>query len=243
MRVPELIVKYESGPQHPSDDIEYVGVFIADRGVDRAFADSEPPAHDAWEPRSVPEPRHRSIVRVALDKIALEARFLAQPVRSGPDISPNVPLGAISDEFSVLIPAAEGTGAGPSRDASAGPPRGPRVRIRPTGVPNFDVVDGQPAVITSFEVLHRPGSAGSRIRATAGVLLDDGSLESALESPENEAVPSLIGWIDPDERLLRVDEVEVPAERVGAWRLVTSAVGDASIGLVIEGQAFEDAKS
>ena len=67
------------GPALPSDTFEYVGVFIADAAKDKSFADSEPPAHDAWEPASVKSSEARSVVKVALDKVATEMRNLAQP--------------------------------------------------------------------------------------------------------------------------------------------------------------------
>jgi hypothetical protein len=243
MRAPELIVKYEAGTPLPSDDVEYVGVFIADPKADKAFAASEPPAHDLWEPAMVPTPEHRSVVKVSLDKISVEMRAMAEPVRPGPESGREVALGAISDELAVLIPATEGTGGGPERTLGSGGPKRLNVRIRSTGAPVFRVVDGRDALVTSFEVLHRPGSAGSRVWASAGVMLDDGSMESALDTPANADVPELIGWVDPEGTLLRQEEIMLSADRAGAWQVVTTVVGDASIGLVVEGEAFEDAKT
>lgn len=67
MRNPRFVVKYMPVERDPSD-LEMAGVFIADAKVDEEFANTEPVAHDDWQPVSLGN-RQSSIVRVALRAI------------------------------------------------------------------------------------------------------------------------------------------------------------------------------
>lgn len=67
MRNPRLVVKYMPVERDPSD-LEMAGVFIADEDVDEDFANTEPVAHDDWQPVSLGN-RQSSIVRVTLNGI------------------------------------------------------------------------------------------------------------------------------------------------------------------------------
>lgn len=67
MRNPRFVVKYMPVERDPSD-LEMAGVFIADSDVDEEFANTEPVAHDDWQPVSLGN-RQSSIVRVTLNAI------------------------------------------------------------------------------------------------------------------------------------------------------------------------------
>ena len=67
MRDPRFVVKYMPVERDPSD-LEMAGVFIADPEVDEEFANTEPVAHDDWQPVSLGN-RQSSIVRVTLNAI------------------------------------------------------------------------------------------------------------------------------------------------------------------------------
>ena len=49
IRSPRFVVSYTNVPKHPSGQSTF-GVFLADPDLDRDFAESEPPTHDAWIP-------------------------------------------------------------------------------------------------------------------------------------------------------------------------------------------------
>ncbi len=70
MRPIELVVKYLEGTPLPDDRLEWAGVFVAssEDEVERAFAESEPPAHDDWIPNNFPRGRAKSFVTIALKK-------------------------------------------------------------------------------------------------------------------------------------------------------------------------------
>ena len=62
MRPVELVVKYLEGTALPDERLEWAGVFVAssDEEVERAFSDSEPPAHDDWIPDGFPRVAERN---------------------------------------------------------------------------------------------------------------------------------------------------------------------------------------
>lgn len=71
MRPAELVVKYVTGDRLPSENAEWGGVFMCshEKEVEQAFAAAEPPAHDDWDPRSLPKGNKKTFVRVALQRI------------------------------------------------------------------------------------------------------------------------------------------------------------------------------
>lgn len=81
MRSPELVVRYLVGPPSDLSDHGWVGVFVADDGVDRSFAAAEPPSHDDWVKDQVGDKRQRRDVNVALREIAETVRLHVAPQR------------------------------------------------------------------------------------------------------------------------------------------------------------------
>ena len=79
MRGANLVVEYLAGEPLPDQHLWYAGVFRADdaSAVDAAFAASEPPTHDTWEPAQL-EDEQRRIVRLALRRIREELRDYAE---------------------------------------------------------------------------------------------------------------------------------------------------------------------
>lgn len=82
MRPIELVVRYFEGPPLPDNLVEWAGVFVTDTDddVEQAFAKSEPPAHDDWQPRILPSGNARTYVSVALRKIGEKAQSVANPI-------------------------------------------------------------------------------------------------------------------------------------------------------------------
>ena len=112
MRIPELIVKYVSGDSLQNKQFGYAGVFLTDEEVDSVFADSEPPTHDDWVPRSLEERWHRTFVNVAIRDIKKGMDSFAKPGGVKSNGSPLIPLGAFSNKLgSTLLPSEIGSAA------------------------------------------------------------------------------------------------------------------------------------
>ena len=77
----ELVVKYEHVKDALKEDQpQWGGVFICDDNeeIEKAFAKSEPPAHDDWKPNSTNEisKEQKTFVRSALKNIKKRVNFL-----------------------------------------------------------------------------------------------------------------------------------------------------------------------
>jgi hypothetical protein len=88
LRPAELVVRYQVGSLNVADQTQWGAVFICDRGpeniVEQAYARSEPPAHDDWQPKADQSlTRHqRTYVNVGLTRIKERVKQL-----SGTDIA------------------------------------------------------------------------------------------------------------------------------------------------------------
>jgi hypothetical protein len=113
MRNAELVVRYLPGPESTTGRVGYAGVFRCSVDTDTAFRSAEPPTHDDWVVRAVPDRRERVYVNVALDRIRHACREAAGygsghgAATAGADI----PLGEFADGLARLMPGFEGTGA------------------------------------------------------------------------------------------------------------------------------------
>jgi hypothetical protein len=81
MRPVELVVKYIVGEPFHDTRFEWAGVFICsnDDEVEKAFAMSEPPAHDDWVPDMLTSRNAKIFVRGALRRIEDNAKNYANP--------------------------------------------------------------------------------------------------------------------------------------------------------------------
>lgn len=111
MRPAELVVKYLTGDHLPSENVEWGGVFVCsdEQEVEQAFASAEPPAHDDWDPRSLPRSKKKTYVGVALQRIKKQ---IAEVTGTLPTI-PNEggersSLGSVADSLGSLLGAGEG---------------------------------------------------------------------------------------------------------------------------------------
>lgn len=111
MRQAELVVKYLEGPKLLLDGIEYAGVFVTDPEVDSAFANSEPPTHDNWEPASLKNPAEKTYVNVALRNIKSELKSFTTPAETSRGEAGKLPLGAFAEALGGLLLGLEGPGA------------------------------------------------------------------------------------------------------------------------------------
>jgi hypothetical protein len=130
MRNAELVVKYLAGPEATTGRFGYAGVFRCSHDTDQAFRSAEPPTHDDWIARAVPERRERVFVNVALKRVQHACREAAgygattAVLTEGADI----PLGEFADGLARLMSGFDGPGA---RRASRTTGNRPRRRNAP----------------------------------------------------------------------------------------------------------------
>ena len=116
MRPVELVVKYVEGTPYPSEALEWAGVFLVsdEDEVEQAFAAAEPPAHDDWEPKSMPAGRAKTFVSVALRRIRDKAHSVVQlgelPVPGGSVATGS--LAHVSDRLGLMLGGGATGGAG-----------------------------------------------------------------------------------------------------------------------------------
>lgn len=157
MRPAELVVKYEVGEPLPSDDVEWGGVFVCsdDPEVEHAFSAAEPPAHDDWDPQSLPKGHKKTFVNVALKRIrsemsAVSAHLSASPTDEGVRSS----LGPAADKLGQMLTGANGQRVGRRPDQArrrrqSGSKRKGVSVGRPVFV-GYDIQDGRECAL--FEV-------------------------------------------------------------------------------------------
>ena len=176
MRPVELVVKYIVGQPLPGEHIEWAGVFLTsdENDVERAFADSEPPAHDDWVPDNLAKGPAKTYVNVALRELNRHAFEMGNPPRreavngtSGP------PLAQVAGLLGRLLAGTSGDGAGALTGGRGGGGRRPR-RARASR-PLFARLEGQPdepVAVFETEVRQDDRKSGSILRTRPAVAVD-----------------------------------------------------------------------
>jgi hypothetical protein len=213
MRAPELIVDYLEGPPHPDSRFAYVGVFKASDEADAAFAESEPPTHDAWIEAGLSGPARGVVHQVKSRILKMIDEELGTSIASGGDAGG---LGNFSMRLATLIPAGDlhggsadpvhgggragtttggggtgGGGGGGSRGTSRGG-GGTRRSLAPRliGSPTLQVHNGEPFLVARVLV---PESTESRmLLAEVNVVLDNGAAEG--DAPLGARLPTINQW-------------------------------------------------
>lgn len=123
MRPAELVVRYLIGDRLPSENAEWGGVFVCsdEHEVEQAFAAAEPPAHDDWDPRSLPKSNKKTYVRVALQRIK---KLIAEVTGTLPtnryEGGERSSLGLVADSLGSLLGPVEGQRLGARGDKNKG---------------------------------------------------------------------------------------------------------------------------
>jgi hypothetical protein len=228
MRNANLVVEYLAGDPLPDEHLWYAGVFRADASadVDAAFAASEPPTHDTWEPAQL-EHEQKLMVKHALRKIREGLRAHATPTQ--PDAGPSADegsLGALSAQLGGLI--APTVGGGASVGDAAGPTPDTKRAIKMVGEPRWESVDGQDVLVQAFDYA---GNRRCTVEASVRVLLWGGSGES--DRPSGGTSPRALHWRRPDGSVVESDRLALERSDEGRWDVVVLPVADTVTGIQV----------
>lgn len=240
MRPVELVVKYLEGPPCPDEDQEWAGVFrvIENEEVERAFAESEPPAHDDWCPASLINRRQRTFVNVALRELKTQTAGLVLPAppQEPAPYGNELPLAGIAERLGQVLEGVTGDGAGPSP-----PPPRPGARPRPrSGVisrPEFTRLEEYAGrVVAVFQVELSTGtSSHQRMLEAIPAVLIDGKPEAV--DPQLATITRVLGFRRPGEmRLLQTGPALDLARISGRVEILVEMPPDAAVTLQIRVQ-------
>ena len=183
MRPVELVVKYMKGNALPNEHLEWAGVFLAsnDSEVERAFAESEPPAHDDWIPASMERGHGRTFVNVAVRGLTSHAHDMGSTPSVGVEAgSDGPPLARLAGLLGNVLQGNAGDGAGPH------PGNGTRQRARPrtarVSEPEFvrlELDDQGPVAIFKVRVRQDHRRSGIELHGSAAIAIDGSSSSDA----------------------------------------------------------------
>lgn len=185
MRPVELVVRYLPGEAFADKRFEWAGVFICskDDEIEKAFAVSEPPAHDDWIPDMLPKGRAKTFVNVALRELKLAAATYVQPraaLGAGEERGPSVARTAA--KLGRLLSSTSGKGPGRATSPGGGVGNKKKIAISAPRFVGLEHHDGQR--IATFEAdLTNDGSRPELILHVSPHLVLDGSSTSADDLP------------------------------------------------------------
>lgn len=201
MRPVELVVRYLEGDPLPDERLEWAGVFIASSEVEveRAFADSEPPAHDDWIPENLPKGPAKTYVKVALRELKARAFELGNmPHGPGPVSASGPPLARVAGRLGAALEGVSGDGAGRNRmvGGGGGGARPPRARAsRPIFVRLQRDLAGTTAIFAT-DVRQDAKRTGAILTAEAAVAIEGtaaGRIDDIILQPSIVSIRSVDG--------------------------------------------------
>lgn len=202
MRPVQLVVKYLEGTALPHEQVEWAGVFLAsdEDEVERAFALSEPPAHDDWIPDNLEKGHQKTFVKVALRKLDARATEIGIPASLGSNHEGEAPpLARVSGMLGAALEGVTGEGAGRLRKGKGGgvgSSRQARARAsRPVFV-RLEQREGMRLAFFSTSVQQDSEGNGEKLHASAAVALDGAAtrqLDKTILSPEIVEIRALDG--------------------------------------------------
>lgn len=188
MRPVELVVRYLEGTAFADDRFEWAGVFICsdDEEIEKAFAVSEPPAHDDWVPHILPRGRAKTFVRVALRELKEIAATYVQPKSAiGTSETKGPSVAKVAARLGQLL--SRTSGKGPSRPTSSrsGDTR-KKIAISAPRFVGLEHVEGRR--VARFEAeLTNDGSRPRLVLHASPHLVLDGSAASSDDLPDHIA--------------------------------------------------------
>jgi hypothetical protein len=200
LRPAELVVRYLQGSINLAEQRQWAGVFITDIGenaeVEQAFAMSEPPAHDDWQPKAAHAltPHQRTYVNVALKRIRerisdLSGSNIKQGSLTGEETLSS--LAALAGDLGRSLIGAGPGGADGKKSGNGSGGGGRRASLR-VGAPiseGTSLLNGRP--VARFRVhLSGPLDSTPAITFTPWVQMDEGSKDPV--APNGKA-PEVIG--------------------------------------------------
>ena len=180
MRPVELVVKYLEGLPLPDESLEWAGVFVAsgEDEVERAFAESEPPAHDDWKPNSLPKGRTKTYVNVALTRLKEAASEMGLPgtgLAVGSEAGP--PLGRLARRLGQALEGVAGEGGSPKRKRRGGGGGRPvRARATPARFLHLESTKSGPVAVFLTEVRQGVRRDGLSLSARAAIAIEGSRL-------------------------------------------------------------------
>jgi hypothetical protein len=244
LRYPRLVVSYRPGPESPVPGAAWVGVFLADPDVDRAFAASEPPSHDDWSWKDLPSRSHdRTFVRIALARIDQTVNSFAAPAtpqRGGVGI----PLGSIADALGGLLASTPGTGTsllpriggdghgrelgGTGRPSSERQGRRRRATIEIVDSGKLRIIDDQRVLVIPFHMRDAEGLEAIRVTAQARVAVREGGTTER-EAPLAAQLPMVLKWICDDGTETRDQTLGLEPGDGRTWSVIVTVPDDTAV--------------
>ncbi|MCB1347116.1 MAG: hypothetical protein KDK11_00145 [Maritimibacter sp.] len=181
MRPVELVVKYLTGEPFPDARFEWAGVFIcsAEEEVEQAFADSEPPAHDDWEPANLPSGYPKRYVNIALTRLSEQARTYANPLtRAGQEVERGPSLASTATLMGKLLDKASATGPG-RRQGQSRQPKRKRKSISAARFIRLEMDAGVRTAVFEADLVNDESDPGLKVVAEPYIVIDGGSASAA----------------------------------------------------------------
>lgn len=218
IRAPEIVVRYlDASRSMGAEHLGFVGVFKAAKDVDYAFAQSEPPTHDDWEPASVSDKKAKGIVSKAIRTLRKEARFFARLGRAQTTSATGQPLAQLAHEFAQITP-----GLTPNSAVNSGNPtrkkreKSTRARAAIEEQQTFEVLDGVPHVTFTIDVTHAKGARETLLLAEAFPLVSGGTRET--DPPVGTSELGAGTWVSPRGTTTHENPVRVGPKQQGTWQ-------------------------
>ncbi|WP_231373163.1 hypothetical protein [Thioalkalivibrio sp. ALJ2] len=192
MRPAELVVKYLEGTPLPNNRLEWAGVFVCsnDEEIEQAFAASEPPTHDDWNPRSLPKSPKRTYVNVALTRIK-ELMDELNPERRDPSGGASEGLAPAADMLGGALLSGDGDRALPRHRPKGGHNKPRALKLSGLKLEKL-AAEGQKTVATfRFQVVGRAGT--SVVLSADPAIVTEGSGELLGIAPDGDK-PEIRGW-------------------------------------------------
>ena len=201
MRPVELVVKYIEGSALPNESMEWAGVFITNDKdeVERAFANSEPPAHDTWESGNLPKGRAKTFVNVAIGKLEQYAREMGElPLGQPSSLDSGPPLAGVAGKLGKALEQVGGDGPRPRHpeNPNGGGKKSPKARASRPQFKRLEWHSGQTVAVFSTEVSQDGNRSGTVLVANAAIAIDGAAataVDNGIAHPWITGIKSVVG--------------------------------------------------